>query len=603
MRLLNTTSIEIEQFNSNIPPYAILSHRWEDHEVTLEDMMPGGEGKGRDGYRKLRLSCAMASRQGLQYIWIDTCCIDKRSSAELSEAINSMFRYYREAEVCYAYLSDVASAKVPAHKMSKASDFFQSAWFRRGWTLQELIAPKNLQFYNKEWDYLGTKAELKTMLLLITKVPEKILLGGDLTDLSVSRKMSWVSSRQTSIPEDIAYCLLGIFSVNMPLLYGEGAENAFLRLQEAILKSIDDSSIFLWRSTEAEVLQQPFWGLLAKSPKYFASSPNTEAPCTAMMVTTTPAALTGRGVNVEFLLAPIPDDVSRSIYAALIFEEGRKQPHGLLLQKLSYSGTQFARVSADTLLEIDKSWVFNSAELIHRLGSASPISSGPPGAPINSRIGDPQPVRFYVRQDPKPSLLTSDEAIGFYLDSEQSLPLGTTVEDWSSRWERVEGGMFTDSGASFVLEFKEDGQLQSPKTLTTIPGWKSELCGVLQLSQELDGASRRVALCLGMQQTSLNLINTPLPQRAPWGLTFDLSVSEHNPDKVLRNFSSPKSKLSEELSSIQLNGGYKSPQLAASFEPRMVYGEVYYLVKIKLKGLISLARTSKTEASSNSRRY
>jgi hypothetical protein len=163
-----------------------------------------------------------------------------------------MFRYYREAEVCYAYLSDVSCAEMSSILTSNDSDFCESRWWSRGWTLQELLAPKNLQFYNIGWDYLGTKADLKDIISRITKIPEGVLLGGDLADEPVSRKMSWMSSRKTTVPEDIAYCLFGIFGLNMPLLYGEGAEHAFLRLQEAILKSTDDESIFPWRSPEEE---------------------------------------------------------------------------------------------------------------------------------------------------------------------------------------------------------------------------------------------------------------------------------------------------------------------------------------------------------------
>jgi hypothetical protein len=283
MRLINTKSIEVERFTGKVPPYAILSHRWEEEEVTLEDMNAGGNARGMKGSRKLRLSCAIAARQGLEYIWIDTCCIDKTSSAELSENINSMFRYYTEAKVCYTYLSDVASVKISDTPKPEDLDFCQSA------------------FYNKEWDYLGTKADLKDAIRSRTKVPEKILLGGDLTDQPVSRKMSWVSSRQTTVPEDIAYCLLGLFDVNIPLLYVEGQEKAFLRLQEAILNSSDDNSIFLWSSTADEAHETPFWGLLAKSPAYFARSPDIGTPCTMTMATNTAATLTGRGVNVEFL--------------------------------------------------------------------------------------------------------------------------------------------------------------------------------------------------------------------------------------------------------------------------------------------------------------
>lgn len=315
------------------PPYAILSHRWETNEVTFEDMKPGGV-RELQGMSKITSSCAIAARHGLQYMWIDTCCIDKTSSAELSEAINSMFRYYREAEICYTFLSDVVSFQLLT-PVDPLSDFCRSAWFRRGWTLQELIAPKQLRFYDKYWVYIGSKTGLKDAINSVTDIPENFLLGGDLTDESVSRKMSWVSSRQTTVPEDIAYCLLGLFDVNIPLLYGEGEEKAFLRLQEAILKSTDDNSIFLWRSTERETIDNPFWGLLAKSPTYFSNSPDIRGPCSSTMITNTAATLTGRGVNVEFLMAPMSIDDSGSIYVAVIFMDGGNGGFGPLLKKLT----------------------------------------------------------------------------------------------------------------------------------------------------------------------------------------------------------------------------------------------------------------------------
>jgi len=436
MLLIETTTLEVARFGGQVPPYAILSHRWEEQEVSLEDMRPGGDAKGMKGYRKLQLSCAMAAHQGLKYIWIDTCCIDKTSSAELSEAINSMFRYYRGAEVCYAYLSDVASVKMPNPLNPDDSDFCQSTWFRRGWTLQELIAPESLEFYNKEWDFLGTKADLKDVIHYVTKIPENILLGGDLTDESVSRKMSWVSSRHTTLPEDIAYCLLGVFDVNIPLLYGEGEEKAFLRLQEAILKSTEDNSIFLWRSTEEETIERPFWGLLAKSPTYFTSSPDIATPCTMTMATNTAATLTGRGVKVEFLLALFPNDPSESIYAAVIFVDGGKQAYGPLLQKLSYSDGQFARVGADILVEIDNNMRINYSKLPQRVlsrwvstlpdsyssgGQSSVYPTGPHD--FDHELKEPQALRFYIRQNPKVSLAISEEAVGFCFDAEKAYRL------------------------------------------------------------------------------------------------------------------------------------------------------------------------------------
>jgi hypothetical protein len=588
MRLLNTTSIEVERFTGKVPPYAILSHRWEDDEVTLEDMKPGGAGKGMKGYRKLRLSCAMAERQGLNYIWIDTCCIDKTSSAELSEAINSMFRYYEEAKICYTYLSDVASVKIPSPSKNNVSDFYKSVWFTRGWTLQELIAPKNQRFYNKEWDCLGTKTELKDAICYITKIPEKILLGGDLTDESVSRKMSWVSARQTTVPEDIAYCLLGVFDVNIPLLYGEGEEKAFLRLQEAILKSTDDESIFLWCSTEAETTSEPFWGLLAKSPSYFSRSPDIGFPLTMAIATNTPATLTGRGVNVEFLLALIPNDVSQSIYSTLIFVDGGKRAYGILLQKLSYSGGQFARVGADILLEIDNNMKINSSKLPHRILSRLDIDFDP-------QLKEPQSLRFYVRQNPKIPSFIPNEAAGFYFDPEKSLPPSMDVDDWSSWWSRWERGQGPSAGlgAIYLLEFEADQHLTAPvlkrgpfvSRLTRwwdFDVWNSKLFGILNLSEQLSGTPIRLVLCAGLQQTSLNFLNTPLSCHRPWCFIYESSDSSRNPDQILKTISSSHFErilAFESGNSIAVDLGSES-NYAASFDLQVRNGQFYYLIKI-----------------------
>ncbi|PBP28961.1 hypothetical protein BUE80_DR000139 [Diplocarpon rosae] len=365
MRLINTTIIELESFMGKPPPYAILSHRWEANEVSFEEIK-SADIRDPQNLSKIRSSCAIASRHGLEFMWIDTCCIDKTSSMELSEAINSMFRYYKEAEICYTYLCDVDSVQMTL-PVDPQSDFCQSVWFSRGWTLQELIAPKEMRFYNRNWAYIGSKTGLKDAICSITKIPESFLLGGDLTRESVSRKMSRVSRRKTTVPEDIAYCLLGLFDVNIPLLYGEGEEKAFLRIQEAILKHTDDNSIFLWRSTVNEAISIPVWGMLAKSPTYFLRSPDIQGPCSTTMATNTSATLTGRGVIVEFLMSPLSIDDSESIYAAIIFVEGSGRGYGPLLKKLTYSGGEFVRVAADTLLQIDKNMGAKYSKLPRRL--------------------------------------------------------------------------------------------------------------------------------------------------------------------------------------------------------------------------------------------
>jgi Heterokaryon incompatibility protein (HET) len=244
MRLLHAGSIQLESFEGDaIPPYAILSHTWGNDEVSFHDIQDAAIATSKAGYEKIKLVCADAIKRGLKYAWVDTCCIDKSSSAELSEAINSMFRWYRKAEYCYAYLADVlASIDVD----SIGSSFATSRWFTRGWTLQELLAPKFLDFYSSEGQQLGSKHSLRHQVSRITGIEEEYLNGTrPLSRASISKRMSWASRRQTTRREDLAYCLLGIFDINMPLLYGEG-EKAFIRLQEEIMKHSDDQTLFAW---------------------------------------------------------------------------------------------------------------------------------------------------------------------------------------------------------------------------------------------------------------------------------------------------------------------------------------------------------------------
>jgi hypothetical protein len=269
MRLLHARKVQLEEFSENaIPPYSILSHTWEGDEVSFYDMQHSNFAR-KEGYLKIKYSCDQALKDGINYVWVDTCCIDKSSSAELSEAINSMFRWYRDAKTCYAYLSDVPPHSDP---LSGNSAFPGSRWFTRGWTLQELIAPTSVYFYTAQWTCIGTKESLSDKIASITGIPGTILRGSDCRNESVARRMSWVSRRITTRKEDIAYCLLGIFGVNMPMLYGEG-ERAFIRLQEEILKESDDQSLFAWGTiSPPSRLNCRFRGVLAKSPSEFATS-------------------------------------------------------------------------------------------------------------------------------------------------------------------------------------------------------------------------------------------------------------------------------------------------------------------------------------------
>jgi hypothetical protein len=227
------TLVEIVS-NANVPPYAILSHTWgaDGDEVTYKDMVDG-IGQTKVGYQKIRFCGQQAAKDGVQFFWIDTCCIDKSSSQELSEAINSMFQWYRDAVQCYVYLADVSSNEFHSNR----SCFKESRWFTRGWTLQELLAPKAVQFFSIDGELLGDRTSLVQDISTVTNISAQALSGWPLSQFSVSERMSWAQDRETKRVEDNAYCLMGIFGVHMPLLYGEGRHGAFRRLRKEMASS------------------------------------------------------------------------------------------------------------------------------------------------------------------------------------------------------------------------------------------------------------------------------------------------------------------------------------------------------------------------------
>lgn len=248
----------------DIPPYAILSHTWggDDDEVTFADIT-NNRGKDKAGYRKIEFCGKQAAADGLLYFWVDTCCIDKSSSAELQEAINCMFRWYKDSNKCYVYLPDVSrlgsgggssagwsalavqSLFPPSSFIAPSSfpetwetawlpAFRKSRWFTRGWTLQELIAPASVEFFSKEGIRLGDKRSLEEHIQAIAGIPAQIIRGHSVSDCSVPERMAWIEHRETSRQEDKAYSLLGIFDVHIPMLYGEGRERAFQRLWKEV---------------------------------------------------------------------------------------------------------------------------------------------------------------------------------------------------------------------------------------------------------------------------------------------------------------------------------------------------------------------------------
>ncbi|KAK7444089.1 hypothetical protein VKT23_015487 [Stygiomarasmius scandens] len=266
MRLLNTKTLQVAEFYTDIPPYAILSHTWGKEEVTFQDIQILETAKTKAGWSKIEGACTYASKHHFDWIWIDSCCINKESSAELSEAINSMYQYYLDGSVCYVYLSD---ARKEEDLTSLKSTFRQSRWFTRGWTLQELLAPTYIVFLDKNWTEIGTRWSLRDIISAITRIPRHVFEDGNIHKYSIAQKMSWAAQRCTTRPEDQAYCLIGIFGISMSPIYGEGCAKAFMRLQQEIIKISDDRSIFAWIAAEEEKDDR---GLLARSPYEFRAS-------------------------------------------------------------------------------------------------------------------------------------------------------------------------------------------------------------------------------------------------------------------------------------------------------------------------------------------
>ncbi|KAF3039250.1 hypothetical protein E8E11_004345 [Didymella keratinophila] len=313
--------------------------------VTGEDLLK------RQGYSKIVNAAKEAQNLGFQYIWIDTCCIDKSSSAELQEAINSMYRWYSDAEICIVYLEDISTPCAGPGETRTASEiarhaFESSRWAKRGWTLQEVVAPVVCRFYLRDWRLLGEKEEYLQELSAATSIPVLVLEDRrSVSEVSVAERMSWAAHRQTTRTEDLAYCLLGLFDIQMPLLYGEGSK-AFIRLQEEILKTNDDYSIFAWRAQDATA--STYRGILARSPLEFRDchSIEREESISAFPVNPTPI-----GLHIQLEVLPHPTDKSR-ILALICASNSLNQRLAISLKRLD-GLSQYARVEAGALVPIN----------------------------------------------------------------------------------------------------------------------------------------------------------------------------------------------------------------------------------------------------------
>ncbi|RYC53951.1 hypothetical protein CHU98_g12260 [Xylaria longipes] len=304
MWFLNTATYALEErFDREVSKYAILSHTWQEEEVLFHEMRESNDNYRRKaGYCKIKVCCDLAASQGIPYAWVDTCCIDKLHSAELSEAINSMYDYYRKATRCYIYLADVPGdlGRQENGRSKQLSALGSSRWFTRGWTLQELIASSARSFYAQDWSLIPVDSILMTLIATVTGIELGLLLKRELLSrYCTAKRMSWVSRRTTTRPEDMAYCLMGIFNVSMPILYGEGPKKAFQRLQAEIINTSFDQSIFIWRGSYESS------GLLAKSPSNFANTPTLGLWAPANLAPTT---MTNIGFHARLLFRKKPEN-------------------------------------------------------------------------------------------------------------------------------------------------------------------------------------------------------------------------------------------------------------------------------------------------------
>lgn len=335
MRLIHTKTLELKEF-TRPPPYAVLSHTWEDEEVTLDDMASLRKARRKAGFAKIQHTCDTAFRAGIQWAWVDTCCIDKSSSAELTESINAMFNWYREAEICYAYISDWAP-DVPVDTALRSC-----RWMTRGWTLQELIAPYSVQFFDRGWNLRGDKHRLHDVLSTITGINDSVLKHphNPLKDIPIARRMSWAARRTTTRVEDIAYCLLGIFDVNMPLLYGEGRK-AFTRLQHEIIRASNDLSLFAWTTMSTPpsrsrhpIVRSSHTGILACDPSEFAKCGDFAGPTS--LRPHTEFSVTNNGLRIPNLLTlAVPKSTKNRCYVlplnCTVVRDGQKVEFGIYL--------------------------------------------------------------------------------------------------------------------------------------------------------------------------------------------------------------------------------------------------------------------------------
>ncbi len=415
--------------------------------------------EAKAGYQKIAYACGQAEKDGLQYLWVDTCCVDRRSGGEMSEAANSIFAWCREAAVCYAYLEDVHYSDYTEGYKTWKDHFVNSRWFTRSWTLQELLAPREVVFYASGWRVLGTKSSLVKIIEKVTGIDQLTILDPRLVhNASVARRMSWAAARTTTRKEDIAYSLLGIFGINMPLLYGEGG-NAFLRLQEEIIKRSDDQSIFAWglvnhSGGHASHYQTPpdldgidpdddqlanTTGMLAKSPADFAGAGHILPTLLSDAEPATHHTQTNKGLLIHCpLLPPSPT-----------------RPHSLLALLNCHPADSPTSRLAILLIATHTPNIF--LRTLTARGEATPILSHS-DLPASSPLSPPQPIYIPTNTaatNPSLNLNSSGPAEGIFIRFPDLVPPGytvTSVQGQGAQWNAEAGKLrVTGGGKKGVL--------------------------------------------------------------------------------------------------------------------------------------------------------
>ncbi|KAK7462341.1 hypothetical protein VKT23_007942 [Stygiomarasmius scandens] len=354
MRLLNTKTYHLEEFyGAGIPKYAILSHTWEKEEVTFQDIHQNSldviKRSKPTAWSKVENACIYACKYDFKWIWIDSCCINKESSAELSEAINSMYQYYEDSGVCYAWLPDASRKDNPRSIDSKFKD---CRWFKRGWTLQELLAPRYVTFLDKDWLEIGTRWTLRDVVSVITSIPVSVFEDGDIYKFSIAQRMSWAALRETTRPEDQAYCLMGIFGVSMPPIYGEGGAKAFMRLQQELIKISDDRSIFAWLAPPRSGKDE-HRGLFARSPFEFRMSGEVGiSESDDISADKSSYYFANNGIYIHLPLEPAPSNIqfNGELFLASLNCRSRENGSYVSVYLLKTSGQRYIRYHASEIL-------------------------------------------------------------------------------------------------------------------------------------------------------------------------------------------------------------------------------------------------------------